>query len=589
MSSAARKTRAIKVEAPDPHNDRNGLDEVSSAPSRPAHEPSHAPWALPRSSKIFESVFDSLRHFCKGCEVAIALTNTTIDSCVMKWGTEKFTFLLDRRIDLKATPLAKILKKPDPYFLVEPSVIAHIDERFDQLRPGPVLIIPVDLASEGSALVFYWQPLSHGRLDEERIRSIKSILSLAGQAACAEDLSSDVQEHQNKLDTLYEELAEVQEFYRQYSGAISQCFWILDLDEQRVLVVSDNFEKVWGTSRSALASGLTGFMSSVCSEDRDRVLAEFHLQLGSTLDTELRVQGDDGEIRWIWLRGFPVQDAGQDHDLKSDSPASQSSRIVLIADDITDKKQEEELLRAREAQLVDHSRSLAVGDLATGVAHEINNPLTVIIGKADELKNLAGQGKASSKKIVEIAEKIQDTSVRISKIISSLKALAGREKSAAMNRVSFTRIGRELRDFCSEKFRLSGIHLEIPDFPETLIAEINETMISQMILNLINNAHDAVINLNERWVRVEYSEDQDAVYISVSDSGSGVPVKIRSRIFDPFFTTKAPNQGTGLGLSLAASIARHHNGSLRLNTLHQHTCFVIQLPKRQPKASRSAA
>ena len=110
---------------------------------------------------------------------------------------------------------------------------------------------------------------------------------------------------------------------------------------------------------------------------------------------------------------------------------------------------------------------------------------------------------------------------------------------------------------------------------------MNSTLISQAILNLVNNALDAVSSLSDKWVSVDFVEDDDSVYIGVTDSGPGIPINIRSRIFDPFFTTKSPGKGTGLGLSLSMNIAAHHGGALRLDTLHKNTRFVLQLPKQK--------
>ena len=146
--------------------------------------------------------------------------------------------------------------------------------------------------------------------------------------------------------------------------------------------------------------------------------------------------------------------------------------------------------------------------------------------------------------------------------------------------VSLERLAREVQDVASERFKVGGVRLEIETPPATMMADMNETLVSQLILNLVNNAYDAVQSFSEKWVKVEFSDDADSVYISVTDSGAGIPIKNRSRIFDPFFTTKPPGQGTGLGLSLATSIAAHHHGSIRLDTLSARTRFVFQLPKQ---------
>jgi C4-dicarboxylate-specific signal transduction histidine kinase len=225
-----------------------------------------------------------------------------------------------------------------------------------------------------------------------------------------------------------------------------------------------------------------------------------------------------------------------------------------------------------------------VVDLATGVAHEINNPLTVIVGKAAELKRLAGRGELDANSVLAAADKIQTTSIRISEIIKSLKSLARQDRSRPLAAYSFNTIVNEIRDLSSERFKDGGVKLEILSPPESLTTEMNPTLISQLILNLVNNAFDAIALKPDKWVRVEFLEDEQSVFIGVVDCGNGIPIKIRNRIFDPFFTTKEPGKGTGLGLSLSASIAAHHHGVLRLDTLHLHTRFVLQLPKRQPKS-----
>jgi PAS domain S-box-containing protein len=367
------------------------------------------------------------------------------------------------------------------------------------------------------------------------------------------------------------EVTQTREFFRRFSHSIRQCFWIVDQDSARVLSVSDNFEDVWGASRSILTSGtISGFMANILPEDRDRVLSEFHTHLESEeFDLEFRVQDLQGEIRWMWLRMSRFEDETSDR------------LFLLIADDITEKKIVEERERSNEVALVSKARSLAVVDLASGVAHEINNPLTIIVGRAADLRRRVQKGNVSLEVQLEAIDKISNTALRIADIVKSLKSLARQDRGAGFQATPFARIATELSDLSSERFKAHSVRLEIQPPPDGMMAEVNPTLVSQAILNLANNALDAVADFKDRWVQIDFSDDTDSVYISVTDSGSGIPIKIRSRIFDPFFTTKAPNKGTGLGLSLAMSIAAHHDGALRLDTLHAHTRFVLQIPKKQ--------
>lgn len=406
-----------------------------------------------------------------------------------------------------------------------------------------------ELTAQVRAVVGLRPPV--GGLRDEQVRALESSFELGRQAA---------------------QLGETQNFYRRFSAIVHQCFWVLDTDRTRVITVSDNFESVWGTSPTILSEGLTGFMSTVHPGDRDRVLSGFHTGLHSEVNLEFRVFILSGEIRWIWLRGFAL------------SP----TQMVLIADDITEKKTEEEAARKRESDLVAQARMQAIGDLASGVAHEINNPLTIIVGKAAEIQRIASARTMDRELLASSAEKIKRTSVRISEIVQSLKSLSRPERFSdrRMQRHPLSKTLQELRDFCSERFQAHGVELILPELKgpiaAELCAEMNPTLITQLLLNLLNNGHDAALNEKEKWVRLDWTEDDDSIYLFVTDSGSGIPIKIRSRIFDPFFTTKDPGQGTGLGLSLASSIATHHHGSLTLDTLHSHTRFTFQLPKKQP-------
>jgi C4-dicarboxylate-specific signal transduction histidine kinase len=432
-------------------------------------------------------------------------------------------------------------------------------------------------------MIVYWQSDQFGPISPDRALALRTIAELTSQSASSQDLKVEVQALKLLLQNVRAEIGDSRRFYSHFSDAISQCFWVLNIDSGQTLVVSDNFERVWGASRKILADGLTGFMSTVFPADRDRVLSDFHLNLGIAMETELRVIAADGEVRWIRLRAFPDTNEVLSPQSTNNAISQNGRRIVLIADDITTKRAEDETVRNREAELISRARMIAVGDLAAGVAHEINNPLTIIVGKAMDIKRLVRDPKPDAKLIQELVEKIQKTSLRIADIVSSLKSLSRKEKNLSCQTTSFTKVFTELRDLCTERLKARGVRFQIETKTEQLTAEINSTQISQALLYLIDNGLDAIENDKEKWITIDSTEDKDSIFIYVTDSGPGIPVKNRGRIFDPFFTTKEPGKGTGLGLSLASSIVTRHGGSLSLDTMNSRTRFVLQLPKKQQR------
>jgi C4-dicarboxylate-specific signal transduction histidine kinase len=132
---------------------------------------------------------------------------------------------------------------------------------------------------------------------------------------------------------------------------------------------------------------------------------------------------------------------------------------------------------------------------------------------------------------------------------------------------------------CRERFRANAVELILPGSVPELSISCREVQIEQILLNLLQNAFDAVVEQpGERWVRLNVHSSEDSVVFSVTDSGPGIPEELRPRIMEPFFTTKPVGKGTGLGLSLSKSIAEEHGGKLEYSQDQGQTCFSLILP-----------
>jgi len=304
---------------------------------------------------------------------------------------------------------------------------------------------------------------------------------------------------------------------------------------------------------------------------------------------------------------------------------------VYIMRDITARKHAEAALEISRAQAVSSERLSALGMMAGNIAHEINNPLAIIHASASDLMELAESGYVPLDSLLRAGARIQQTADRISKLVKSLRQISRDGSADPVQRASVAEIVEHALELCKERFRVHSVRLETPMVDAALHVSCREVQIAQVLLNLLQNAFDAVADLPEdRWVRLEVtpshplnasregtasqaadkglsrhserslrSEDsliaeadvagsqntrerdsgqQQSVVFAVIDSGPGVPSELRPRIMEPFFTTKPVGKGTGLGLSLSKAIVENHGGDLQLSQSDHHTCFSFSLP-----------
>ncbi len=257
-----------------------------------------------------------------------------------------------------------------------------------------------------------------------------------------------------------------------------------------------------------------------------------------------------------------------------------------ISMDITHERMLAEKVREQQALMSSSARLASLGEMAGGIAHEINNPLTVAHAHAARLRDLAQNGKPLDRDaIIHATEKIEAVCMRISRIIAGLRSIARDGENDRFTFVSLAPIVGDALSLCSEKLRHRQIDFRVSKVPEALKIECRSVQISQILVNLLLNAQYAVDSKTsgDRWVALEIVDLESHVEMRVSDSGAGIPKQLREKIFDPFFTTKEVGKGTGLGLSVSASIARAHEGVLYLDTSAQNTTFVLRLPKRQDR------
>jgi C4-dicarboxylate-specific signal transduction histidine kinase len=255
-------------------------------------------------------------------------------------------------------------------------------------------------------------------------------------------------------------------------------------------------------------------------------------------------------------------------------------RVVGTAMDITERKQMEAQIEANKEQLVTAARLSALGMMAGGIAHEINNPLGIIHALASDLIDVVKEeGAAPPGMVARNSTRIRETSDRIARIIKSLRHISREGSGDKFQTATIGKILEETLEICSARFKANSVKLLLPESIPELKVQCREVQVAQILLNLLQNAFDAVVEQKgERWVRLEVTHEDDSVVISVTDSGPGIPPEARPHIMEPFFTTKPVGKGTGLGLSLSKNIAEEHGGKLEFGEENGRTRFSLALP-----------
>lgn len=252
-----------------------------------------------------------------------------------------------------------------------------------------------------------------------------------------------------------------------------------------------------------------------------------------------------------------------------------------IALDITDKIKAEEQLEANRKILLRSARMAAVGEMAGGIAHEINNPLEVIHAHHYLVREMSEKNETCGESWKKNLKVIDDAVVRIQRIIKGLLAYARQSTNDPKTETAIAEILAELLELSHGRMERKGISISFAKVDATLKIVCRPYQISQILLNLLNNAIDVVATLPEKWIRLEVAEKAAVVEFRVVDSGKGIPQNIRHKLFESFFTTKEFGFGSGLGLSISRGLALEHNGALQVDDTAKNTTFVLTIPKKQ--------
>lgn len=263
--------------------------------------------------------------------------------------------------------------------------------------------------------------------------------------------------------------------------------------------------------------------------------------------------------------------------------------MIHIMDDLRETTEEmqrrEQELRDKQEQLVQAGKLATLGELTTGVAHELNNPLNNIglfVGNAIDLIEL---GSADRRRILQELDNAMGQVRKASEIISHLRTF-GRAAPVSREPVAINDVIERALSLMQEQMRLRQIEVRTTLCPSSPIVIGNAIQLEQVFINLLTNARDAVGSSPHRLISVECASNSEIAELTFSDTGPGIPDGLEKRIFDPFFTTKQVGSGTGLGLSITYGIIKEHSGTIVVakRPPGQGAAFIVQIPLAESEA-----
>jgi C4-dicarboxylate-specific signal transduction histidine kinase len=236
------------------------------------------------------------------------------------------------------------------------------------------------------------------------------------------------------------------------------------------------------------------------------------------------------------------------------------------------------------------SRLSAVGEMAAGIAHEINTPLTTISLNTELCRDILEKNPVKARVLLA---GIEETVEKIANIIRGLKAFARDAGQDPMLPESIDQILEEVCLLCESRLGHQSINLLMSNNEPGLTVECRKVQIAQLLMNLIHNSAQALRHSQDRQIRIEIASRGESLEIIIQDNGPGIDAEKHDKIFQPFFTTQDVGTGPGLGLSISRGVAEAHHGSLTLEANSgvqpAGAKFVLLLPKKQPNASKVAA
>jgi PAS domain S-box-containing protein len=375
-----------------------------------------------------------------------------------------------------------------------------------------------------------------------------------------------LKEHIARLHQSREVLERSEQKYRRIFEGSMEMMFVID-DQGRFVDINRAGLDLLGYGALDEVNRAGGFAALMADTDRAAAMMEELRRRGFIRDRECTLFGRQAEELQVLLSmaGTPALE---------DRPATYEG----IVKDVTRR-------RAMEQQLLQADKLASLGQLAAGIAHEINNPLGLILGYTQLLLRDTNADAQSHEDLRTIEKHTRNCK----NIVEALLKFS-RKTQTRMGTVDLNSALSSVLNVTRRQFQSHGVELETRLADELPLVRGDTEQLEQVFMNLIMNARQAIDSRGRITVSTSADADRRHVHVAVSDTGCGIPVSIQNQIFDPFFTTKPTGQGTGLGLAVSYGIVKDHGGEITVTSAPgQGSTFTVRLPARSPESETPSA
>ena len=310
------------------------------------------------------------------------------------------------------------------------------------------------------------------------------------------------------------ELSEERERMSEILSHLQEAVWLRDYESHEIVFVNTSFETIWEKSTMTLAERPYSYVDNVHPDDREIVKQALALKRSGNYEFKYRIITESGILKWIHSRAFLIRDE-----------SGKISYIMDVSNDISAKVEQERLIEEQKGKVLQSARLASLGEMASGIAHEINTPLAVIRGTAQLLDRALSISAPESPIFNQHLATIEKTVVRIAKIISGLRAHARDGSKDEFVPTQVKDLVADAVELCQHRIRNKGIEftVEMPENAQSI--ECRPVQIVQILGNLLNNAYDAISEQETRWIKLKVTENRNRNSFSSFRQWSGDPGK----------------------------------------------------------------